>query len=96
MIKITRTVEQLQKARARVAKLEADFAEQRLEALKTVTMTKTGATITLVNGSSVFKAKKPARFNDRWNITKDGKRIATEVFGGIHDIRFAIALGQIK
>jgi hypothetical protein len=43
----------------------------------------------------VIKAKKPARFNDRYNLTENGRRIATEVFGGIHDIRFAIALGEI-
>lgn len=96
MTKITRTVEQLQKARERVAKLEAAYAEQRLNALKQVEMSKNGAIITLVNGTSVFKCKNPARFRDRWNITKAGKSIGTEVFGSIHDIRFAIAIGEIK
>jgi hypothetical protein len=86
---------QLQNARARVAELEAKFAEARLSELQKVTMTKNGETITLKFGSRVIKAKKPARFNDRYNLTENGRRIATEVFGGIHDIRFAIALGEI-
>ena len=94
-MKVTTIQTQLQNARARVAALEAKFAEARLAELRKVEMTKNGETITLTFGPRVIKAKKPARFNDRYNLTENGKRIATEVFGGIHDIRFAIAQGQI-
>jgi hypothetical protein len=84
------------RASAELVQLETEYAERRLAALKSVAMSKMGATVTLSSGTAVFKAKKPARYNDRWNITKEGKRIATEMFGSIHDVRFAIAQGQIK
>ena len=84
------------RARTELARLEAEYAERRLALLKSVEMTKTGDTVTLWFDQSLFKAKKPARFRDRWNISKNGKTIAKEVFGSIHDIRFAIAQGQIK
>jgi len=96
MSKITRVVEQLVKAQSRVAKLEAEYSALRLQTLKQVEMTKTGESVTLTFGDQVFKAKKPARFTDRWNISKNGVKIATECFGSIHDIRFAIAMGDIK
>lgn len=94
-MKATAIYAQLEKAHARVAELEAKFAEARLAELSKVEMSKNGETITLTFGSRVIKAKKPTRFKDRYNLTENGKRIATEVFGSIHDIRFAIALGKI-
>ena len=75
--------------------LKNEYDELRLKALRTVESTKVGDTITLEAGNRVIKAKKPARYNDRWNLTENGKRIATEYFGGIHDIRFDIAMGKI-
>ena len=82
-------------ARDELSKYEARYAELRVKALRSVTTTKVGETITLEAGNRVIKAKKPARYNDRWNLTENGKRIATEVFGSIHDIRFDIAMGKI-
>ena len=82
-------------ARKALDKYEAQYAELRLKAIRTVTMTKVGDTVTLESSNRVIKAKKPARYNDRWNLTENGKRIATEYFGSIHDIRFNIAMGQI-
>jgi hypothetical protein len=87
-------MEQLTKAQERVAKLEADFAEQRLAALKQVEMSKNGETITLTFGSRVLKAKKNPR-RGRFNVFEGGKKIVTEYMAGIHDLRFDIALGRI-
>ena len=92
---VTTIQTQLKDARALVADLEDKFAKARLTELRKVKTAKTGETITLTFGDRVIKAKKPARFDDRYNLTENGKRIATEVFGGIHDIRFAIATGRI-
>jgi hypothetical protein len=94
MTKISKTLEQLSKAQERVAKLEAAYAEQRLDALKQVAMTKNGETITLTFGNRVLKAKKNPR-RGRFNVFEGGKRIVTEYMAGIHDLRFDIALGRI-
>jgi hypothetical protein len=94
MTKIAKTLEQLSKAQERVAKLEAAYAEQRLDALKQVAMTKNGETITLTFGNRVLKAKKNPR-RGRFNVFEGGKRVVTEYMAGIHDLRFDIALGRI-
>jgi hypothetical protein len=86
---------QLDKARKQVAALQEQIAQIRLEALREVEMVKNDASITLLFKGRRINAKKPSRFNDRYNLTENGKRIATEVFGGIHEIRFQIAVGQI-
>jgi cystathionine beta-lyase family protein involved in aluminum resistance len=82
-------------ARKALATYEAQYAALRLKAIRTVEMTKVGETITLEAGNRVIKAKKYARYNDRWSLTEHGKSIAKEYFGSIHDIRFNIAMGQI-
>jgi hypothetical protein len=94
MTKIAKVVEQLTKAQERVAKLETEYAELRLKALKQVEMTKTGDTITLTFGGRVLKAKKNPRYN-RYNVFEGSKRIVTEYMSGIHDLRFDIALGRV-
>ena len=78
-----------------VAKLEAEYNELRLKALRTVEVTQVGKTITLTSGNRIIKAKKPARYNDRYDLQENGKLIAKEVHGGIHDIRFKIAMGKL-
>ena len=85
----------IQAARDQLDKYEAQYAELRLKAIRSVEMTKVGATVTLESGNRVIKAKKPARYNDRWNLTENGKSIAKEYWGSIHDIRFNIAMGQL-
>ena len=85
----------LDKARKQVAALEDQIAQIQLEALRQVEMVKNDASVTLLFKGRNINAKKPGRFNDRYNLTENGKRIATEVFGSIHDIRFLIASGQI-
>ena len=82
-------------ARRALDKYEDQYNTLRLKAIRTVEMTKVGATVTLESGNRVIKAKKPARYNDRWNLTENGKSIAKEYFGSIHDIRFKIAMGQL-
>lgn len=94
-MKIAAIETQLQKARARVSELEAQFAAARLTELRKVTVSKKRGTITLTFGARVIQAKRHARFSHRWNLFENGKRIATEVMAGIHDIRFAIAIGHI-
>lgn len=85
----------IQAAKKELSIYEARYDELRLKAIRSVISTKVGETITLEAGNRVIKAKKPARYNDRWNLTENGKSIGKEVFGSIHDIRFNIAMGQL-
>ena len=80
-------------ARAELDKYEARYDELRLKALRTVTTTKVGETITLESGNRIIKAKKN-RFG-RYKVTEGKKTLDAEYFGGIHDLRFAVAMGQI-
>ena len=75
--------------------LETDFHDLRLKAVRTVEATQVGKTVTLTSGNRIIKAKKPTGYNDRWNLTENGKSLGKEVFGNIHDIRFAIAMGKL-
>lgn len=86
---------QISNAKHHLDILESQYAAFRLDALREVEMVKNDASITLLFKGRRINAKKPSRFNDRYNLTENGKRIATEVVGGIHDIRFQIAVGQI-
>jgi hypothetical protein len=95
MTKLEKLAAKIDGLREQLRSAEAEFQELRLAQLRRVEMTKTGETVTLKFGSRVIKAKKPARYNDRWNLTENGKKIATEMFGGIHDIRFAISQGAV-
>jgi hypothetical protein len=94
MSKLDTVVNQLNKARARVEVLEAQYAELRLAELRKVETSKTGDTVTLKYGSRVLKAKKHPRYN-RWNVFEGRKKIVTEYMAGIHDLRFDIACGRI-
>jgi hypothetical protein len=94
MTKIERVQEQLAKTRERVAKLEEQYAELRLNELQKVTVIKQGETLTLTYGDRVLKAKKHPRYN-RWNVFEAGKKIVSEYMWGIHDLRFDIAQGRI-
>jgi hypothetical protein len=95
MTKLAKLASKIDQLREQLHSAEAEFQELRLAELRKVEMTKTGETVTLKFGSRVIKAKKPARYNDRWNLTENGRSIGREVFGGIHDIRFAVATGGI-
>ena len=81
-------------AEAQLSKMKADYAELRLEALRTVTTTKVGDTITLESNNRILKAKKNA--HGRFRVTEGRKTLVPEYMGGgIHDLRFDIALGKI-
>ena len=94
MTKLFKLQDQLIKARARLAKLEADYAEARLNALRTVEMIKVGETVTLSIGNRLIKAKKNS--HGRYKVTENNKTLVSEYLGGsIHDLRFDIAQGAI-
>jgi hypothetical protein len=94
MAKVDRIQEKLARARAQVAKLEAEFAEARLKELQKVEVSQNGETLTLTFGDRVLKAKKHSRYN-RWNVFESGRKIVSEYLYGIHDLRFDIARGAI-
>jgi hypothetical protein len=95
MDKMVRLATKIERLREQLAGCEAEFQRLRLEQLRRVEISKNGETVTLKFGSRVVKAKRHARYSDRWNLTENGQKIATEVFGSIHDIRFAIAGGGL-
>ena len=66
--------------------LKDEYAELRLKALRTVETTKVGETITLESGNSY----------GRFKVTEGKKTLVNEYMGGgIHDLRFDIAMGNI-
>ena len=81
-------------ARDELSKYEARYAELRVKALRSVTTTKVGETITLEAGNRILKAKKNA--HGRYKVTEGRKTLVNEYMGGgIHDLRFAVAMGRI-
>lgn len=91
--KITALAQQIEETRSELAQLEAQYAELRLEALRQVEMTRVGATTTLVFDNRVIKVKR-----NRWGrlkITEGQQTLNTDYIGGIHDLRFALAVGTM-
>ena len=81
--------------RRELAKLEAQFAEKRLEALREVEISSRGKTVTLSYGLRQVKAKKMGQY-DRWRVWEGDNILIHEYTGGnLHDIRFLLASGQI-
>jgi predicted RNase H-like nuclease (RuvC/YqgF family) len=81
--------------RFELAKLEAQFDEKRLEALREVTVTHRGMTVTLTYGNRAVKAKKMGAYS-RWKVWEGDKVLISDYAGGnLHDIRFLLASGQI-
>jgi hypothetical protein len=96
MNKIDRLVAKMSKAREQLAAMEAEYEELRLENLRKVTMVKVGKTTTLTFKNRVIKVT-PVRNDTRGlNIMENGRMLVNEYRGGgIHDIRFMLAIGKI-
>ena len=92
---INSQVKAIKSARVALKNLESEFDALRLEALRTVEMKKNGDTFTLKSGKNEFKVVMN-RTRGRFKVSKAGKVIVPEYFGGIHDMRFDIAMGLIK
>jgi hypothetical protein len=84
---------QISDAKHHLELLESQYSALRLEALRQVTVVKNAASITLVFNGRRINAK-PVRDN-RYLVKESGKVLAREYFGGIHDLRFEIAVGAI-
>ena len=84
---------QLSNARARVNDLEAKFEAIRLAELRKVELIKNERSYTLLYKGRRINA---ARGNwGRLKVTENKKVIVSEYFGNVHDLRFAIAQGDI-
>ena len=81
-------------ARRNLETMEAELAEMRLEALRSVEMIKGENTVTLLHGKDVYKCAFNRRYQ-RYSIKKNGVMVVKESLWGIHDIRFQIAMGGI-
>ena len=81
-------------ARRNLETMEAELAEMRLEALRSVEMIKGDNTVTLLHGKDVYKCAFNRRYQ-RYSIKKNGVMVVKESLWGIHDIRFQIAMGGI-
>ena len=81
-------------ARRNLETMEAELAEMRLEALRSVEMIKGENTVTLLHGKDVYKCAFNRRYQ-RYSIKKNGVMVVKESLCGIHDIRFQIAMGGI-
>ena len=95
MSKIDTLVAKMCKTREQLEKMEAEYAELRLAALRKVTMVKVGKTTTLTFKNRVIKVT-PVRNDTRGlNIMENGRMLVNEYRGGIHDIRFMLTTSKI-
>lgn len=95
MSRITSLVKRMQSLRTKLAQMDAEYQQLRLETLKAVEISSRGNTLTLRYGRREVKAKKMGAYN-LWRVW-EGNRVLIREFhmGGLHDIRFMIATGQI-
>lgn len=94
LIKYEKLKTKIADARIALTEANAEYDEHRLATLRKVEMTSVGETITLKFGDRVLKAKKNVRYG-RYRV-KDGKTtVISEYLGGIHDLRFAMALETV-
>jgi hypothetical protein len=93
MSKIEALETRMEKTRALLTKMEADHAELRLAMLRTVDLTKVGETFTLTYKDRIIKAKKN-RYG-RFRVTEGKKVLDNDLFCGIHDLRFSVAMSLI-
>jgi 16S rRNA U516 pseudouridylate synthase RsuA-like enzyme len=79
--------------RLELAQIQAQMEQFRLEQLRKVEMVKNASSTSLLFKGRTINAKK-----NRWGrlVIKEGKKtLVKEYFGGIHDVRFAVAMGQL-
>ena len=80
-------------AEAQLIKMKAEYDALRLEALRTVAYTIVGEAIILESGARVIKIKKNR--HGRYKVTEGKTTLVPEYMGGLHDLRFEIAMGNI-
>lgn len=71
----------------------AEYDAMRLALLREVDIVHNDSSITLLFNGRVINAKKN-RYG-RYKLTESKKTLVNEYFGSIHDLRFAIAVGEI-
>ena len=93
MDQLATLAQRINETQAVLKELEAEYNSLRLDSLRQVQLTKTGATATLVFKDRVIKAKKNR--HNRYKIWEGKQTLDSDYMGGIHDLRFAIATGAI-
>jgi hypothetical protein len=79
--------------RTELNKVEKQIDEFRLETLRKVEMQRNDRSITLIyNGRKLNVTKNAFGYTQ---VKEKGKFIAKDLFGNVHDVRFAVAMGQI-
>jgi len=89
------------KLQTRAAKLQAELGEIkqqleefRLETLRRVEIKRNNSSTTLLfNGRRLNVTR--GTWPDRVRIKENGKTVTNDFFGNVHDVRFAVALGQL-
>ena len=81
------------KADAELSRMTAEYDALRLKALQTVAYTKVGDAIILEAGARIIKAKKNR--HGRYKVTEGKTTLVPEYFGGLHDLRFELAMNNI-
>lgn len=93
MYNINTLVTKIEKARASLVQLEAEYAATRLDTLQQVEVSKRGETLTLSYGLREVKAKKNSR--GRYKVTEGKQILDSDYLWGLHELRFEIATGRI-
>lgn len=78
---------------AELSRMKAEYDALRLEALRTVAYTIVGEAIILESGARIIKIKKNR--HGRYKVTEGKTTLIPEYLGGLHDLRFEVAMGNI-
>jgi len=93
MSKLEQIQQRINSLQKDLAAANAEYDAMRLALLREVVMVRNDASITLLFKNRVINAKKN-RYG-RFKVTESKKTLSNEYFGGIHDLRFSIATGNI-
>ena len=93
MDRLKALTQQINETRTVLKELETEFNDLRLESLRQVSMTRTGDKTLLGFGDRKFTVTRN-RYG-RLTVKEGRKTVDSDYIGGIHDLRFAIAIGGI-
>ena len=91
--KIDTLIKKIGATSAQLSALKAEYDQLRLEALRTVAYTIVGEAIILESGARIIKIKKNR--HGRYKVTEGKTTLIPEYLGGLHDLRFEVAMGNI-
>lgn len=84
---------QISTAQHHLDNLVGQYAAFRLDALQKVQVVKNAGSFTLLFKGRIINARKNSY--GRYTVRESGRTLASDYLGGMHDLRFSIAQGEI-